>query len=88
MSVVLHRKPVDLTAWQLTDQTEMVAALTALQELGWRGGINYSQGAWILELNADNPQRGITATIGDWLILDLGLRKVSESDCAAAYEAQ
>ena len=82
--MLLQRKPVELTAWHLSDQSDMVAALTALQEQGWRGGISYSN-AWRLELNSDSDDQ-IIATIGDWLILDMGLRKMSTAECSANYD--
>jgi hypothetical protein len=86
--VTLQRKPVDLTAWHLTDQAEMVAALTALKSDGWRGAITYDDGSdvWRLELNADNPTRQVIAQLGDWLILDIGLRKLSDAECADNYD--
>lgn len=87
MSVVVHRKPVDLTAWHLADQAEMVAALTALQAEGWRGGITFAADGWRLELNSNNADcPPVFAGIGDWLVLDMGLRLVSSDDVAANYD--
>lgn len=85
----VQRKPVDLTGWQLTDQTDMVTALTALKRQGWRGAISYDDQAdvWRLELNADQPARQIVASIGDWLVLDIGLRKLSAAEFDANYDA-
>lgn len=89
MSVTVRRQQVDLTAWQLVDQADMVAALTALKASGWRGAISYddSRDSWRLELNADNPPRQIIAAVGDWLILDIGLRKLSAAEFDANYNA-
>ena len=88
MSVTLQRKPVDLDAWHLTDQSEMVTALTALKSHGWRGAITYddTSDVWRLELNADQPTRQIIAQLGDWLVLDIGLRKITDSECSDNYE--
>lgn len=88
MSVTLQRKQVDLVGWHLTDQAEMVSALTELKSAGWRGAISYddTNDVWRLELNADNPTRQIIAAVGDWLVNDLGVRKVSDADVAENYE--
>lgn len=84
--LVLHRKPLDLTAWYLSDQTVMLDALTVLSADGWRGAISPVEDGWRLELNADNPTRQVIASIGDWLVLDMGLRKLSGAECEANYE--
>ena len=88
MSVTLQRKQIDLTAWYLGDQSDMVAALTALKSEGWRGAITYNDSAdvWWLELNADSPTRQVLATAGDWLVLDMGLRKLSAAELADNYD--
>ena len=83
----LRRKPADLTAWHLTDLTQMAAAFTALTAEGWRGGISAdSTGALRLELNRDNPARQVIAAIGDWLVLDMGLRLITTTECADNYD--
>jgi hypothetical protein len=83
----LRRKPVDLTAWHLIDLTQMAAAFTALTTEGWRGGISAdSTGALRLELNRDNPARQVIAAIGDWLVLDMGLRLISATECSDNYD--
>ena len=88
MSVTLQRKQVDLVGWHLTDQAEMVSALTELKSAGWRGAISYddTNDVWRLELNADNPTRQIIAQIGDWVVMDIGLRKLSDAECGDNYE--
>lgn len=88
MSVTLQRKQIELVGWHLTDQSEMVTALTALKSQGWRGAISYDDAndVWRLELNADNPTRQIIAAIGDWLVDDIGLRKLSDAQCSESYE--
>jgi len=37
-------------------------------------------------LNADNPTRQVIAELGDWLVSDMGLRKLSAEECEANYE--
>jgi hypothetical protein len=39
-----------------------------------------------LELNADNPTRQVIADLGEWLVLDGGLRKLSAAEVDADYE--
>jgi hypothetical protein len=80
------RKPLPLSAWPLVNQAAMLEALTYLTEQGWRGALTQSAGGWTLELNADDPTRQVVAQIGDWLILDMGLRRISDDDYAANYE--
>lgn len=83
----LRRKPVDLPAWHLTDMTQMAAAFTALTVEGWRGGINADQyGELRLEVNRDNPSQQIVAHIGDWLVLDIELRRLTASQFDDHYE--
>ena len=86
MSLIVTRKPVDLTAWHLTDQASMLDALTVLSGQGWRGTLSPLESGWRLELNADDPVRQVMAAVGDWLVLDGGLRKLSEAEVAADYE--
>lgn len=87
--MTVRRQPVDLVGWQLIDQADMVAALTALKGQGWRGAISYddSRDAWRLELNADQPTQQIIAATGDWLVMDISLRKLSAVEFNANYEA-
>jgi hypothetical protein len=83
----LRRKPVDLAAWHLTDLTQMAAAFTVLTADGWRGGISSDQnGSLRLELNRDSPREQIIGGIGDWLVLDMGLRLISAAECADNYD--
>lgn len=86
MSVQLQRKPIALTAWHLVDQAAMLAALGDLSAAGWRGGITMVDGAWRIELNADNPTRQVVAESGDWLVDDFGLRKLTAAECADNYD--
>lgn len=88
--ITLHRKTVALTAWHLTDQNQMLAALSHLTDQGWRGSITYNPviQAWRIELNADNPTRQVIADTGDWLIVDVGLRKLTAAECAENYEVE
>ena len=84
--IELVRKPTPLTAFELVDQAAMLEALTFLAAEGWRGALSPEDGVWVLELNADNPTRQVIADLGDWLILDGGLRKLSAAEVDADYE--
>jgi len=84
--ITLVRKPVELVGWHLVDQSAMLDALTVLSESGWRGAITQFSGGWRLELNADEPTRQVIAELGDWLVSDMGLRKLTDAECAANYE--
>jgi len=86
MSVIVTRKPVDLTAWHLVDQAAMLDALSVLSGDSWRGSLSPLESGWQLELNADNPTRQVIAELGDWLVLDGGLRKLSAAEVTADYE--
>ena len=86
MSVTVTRKPVELTAWHLVDQAAMLDALSVLSGQGWRGSLSPADSVWVLELNADNPVRQVIAELGDWLVLDGGLRKLSDAEVTADYE--
>ena len=86
MSVTLTRKPTPITAWHLTDQTEMLDALTSLADAGWRGALAPVGDGWRLELNADAPTRQVIAEIGDWLVIDGGLRKLSDAEVTEGYQ--
>lgn len=87
MAITLRRKPVDLDGWELSGPAEMMAAFTDLSAQGWRGGISADEnGTLRLELNADNPQRHIVASIGDYLIDDMGLRLLTSAEAAANYD--
>ena len=84
---VLRRKPVDLPAWHLTDLTEMASAFTALTANGWRGGISSDQnGDLRLELNRDDVKEPVIANIGDWLVLDMGLRFINAAEISDNYD--
>jgi hypothetical protein len=84
--IELVRKPTPLTAFELVDQAAMLEALTFLAGEGWRGALSPEDGVWVLELNADNPTRQVIADLGEWLILDGGLRKLSAAEVDADYE--
>jgi hypothetical protein len=84
--IELVRKPTPLTAFELVDQAAMLEALTFLAGLGWRGALSPEDGVWVLELNADNPTRQVIADVGEWLVLDGGLRKLSAAEIEADYE--
>ena len=83
---VLRRKDVDLQGWHLIDLSAMAEAFSALTAEGWRGGISSgSGGALRLELNRDDPHGQIAAGVGDWLILDMGVRLLTDEQCAENY---
>ena len=86
MSVTVTRKPVELTAWHLTTQADMLDALSVLSGDGWRGSLSPVDAGWRLELNADDPMRHVVAELGHWLVLDGGLRKLSAAELDADYE--
>jgi len=86
MSVTVTRKPVDLTAWHLVDQADMLDALSVLSADGWRGSLSPFDAGWRLELNADDPIRQVIAELGDWLVLDGGLRRLSSAEMTEDYE--
>lgn len=86
MPTVLRRKQVDLDGWHFVAQDKMLEALDHLTAEGWRGAVYPVDGTWRLELNADNPQRHIVATIGDWLVDDMGLRLLTDAECTANYD--
>lgn len=80
----LQRKQAALAAWHLSEPADMVAALTELTTQGWRGGL--TSDPWRLELNADEPTRQITASLGDWLVDDMGLRLLTAAEVTDNYD--
>ena len=87
--ITLQRKTVDLAAWHLTDQSEMLSALSYLSEQGWRGAITFNSATsdWRIELNTDTPEtKQVIAHTGDWLVIDVELRKISDAECTENYE--
>jgi len=47
-----------------------------------------SQGddGWRLEMNIDDPVQQVVAEIGDWLVVDGGVRLLSGVEVAASYD--
>ena len=88
--IELQRKSASVQGWNLTNQTEMLDALSHLSGSGWRGAISFNSvsATWRLELNADSPTRQIIADTGDWLVLDVGLRKLTSAEVEANYEVE
>lgn len=84
--MTLQRKPIDLIGWHLISQADMLDALSHLSGDGWRGAVYPAEGTWRLELHADSPTRNIIASIGAWLIDDMGLRLITDAECAANYD--
>jgi hypothetical protein len=84
--IVLRRRDVDLQAWHLIDLSAMAEAFSVLTAEGWRGGISSDQnGDLRLELNRDDADQ-IIAAVGDWLILDMGVRLLTDEECAENYD--
>jgi hypothetical protein len=84
--IELVRKPVPLPAFELIDQAAMLEALTFLAAEGWRGALSQSDDGWSLEMNIDNPIRQVVAEVGDWLVVDGGVRLLSSAEVSASYD--
>ena len=84
--IELVRKPVPLPAFELVDQAAMLEALTFLAGEGWRGALSQSDDGWSLEMNIDEPARQVVAGVGDWLVVDGGVRLLSAAEVEASYE--
>jgi hypothetical protein len=84
--IELVRKPVPLTAFELVDQAAMLEALTFLAGEGWRGALSQSDDGWSLEMNIDDPVQQVSASVGDWLVVDGGVRLLSAAEVDASYE--
>ena len=83
----LTRKPIEVPAWHLADQSDMLTALADLAVDGWRGAISRNpDGSWRIELNADNPTRQVIAATGDWIVDDFGLRTLTAAQVADHYD--
>lgn len=80
----LRRNDVDLPSWHLEGIADMAEALDWLKAHGYRGALSQQEsGGWKIELNTGN-QPPVTASIGDWLVWDMGLRHITASDGDAA----
>lgn len=88
--ISLQRKSMQVSGWHLTDQSQMLDALSILSAAGWRGAISFDAASmsWALELNADDPVRQIMARTGDWLVVDAGLRKLTTVQVLENYEVE
>ena len=84
--IELVRKPTPLTAFELVDQAAMLEALTFLAAEGWRGALSQSDDGWSLEMNIDDPVQQVSASVGDWLVVDGGVRLLSGAEVAANYD--
>jgi hypothetical protein len=84
--IELVRKPVPLPAFELVDQAAMLEALTFLAGEGWRGALSQSDDGWRLEMNIDDPVQQVSAGVGDWLVVDGGVRLLSGVEVEASYE--
>jgi hypothetical protein len=84
--IELVRKPVPLTAFELVDQAAMLEALTFLAGEGWRGALSQSDDGWSLEMNIDDPAQQVVAVVGDWLVVDGGVRLLSDAEVSASYD--
>jgi len=86
--IELVRKPTPLTAFELVDEAAMLEALTFLSGQGWRGALSQSDDGWQLEMNTDEPSAQVVAVVGEWLVVDGSVRKLSAAEVAADYEVQ
>ena len=84
--IELVRKPTPLTAFELVDQAAMLEALTFLAADGWRGALSQSDDGWRLEMNIDDPVQQVVAELGDWLVVDGGVRLLSGAEVSASYD--
>ncbi len=84
--IELVRKPTPLTAFELVDQAAMLEALTFLAAEGWRGALSQSDDGWRLEMNIDDPAAQVIAVLGDWLVVDGGVRLLSGAEVSASYD--
>jgi hypothetical protein len=84
--IELVRKPTPLTAFELVDQAAMLEALTFLAADGWRGALSQSDDGWRLEMNIDEPVQQVVAGVGQWLVVDGGVRLLSSAEVAASYD--
>lgn len=84
--IELVRKPTPLTAFELVDQAAMLEALTFLAADGWRGALSQSDDGWRLEMNTDDPVQQVVAGVGQWLVVDGGVRLLSSAEVAASYD--
>jgi len=84
--IELVRKPTPLTAFELVDQAAMLEALTFLAADGWRGALSQSDDGWRLEMNIDDPVQQVVAGVGQWLVVDGGVRLLSGAEVAASYD--
>jgi len=84
--IELVRKPTPLTAFELVDQAAMLEALTFLAAEGWRGALSQSDDGWRLEMNIDEPVQQVVAEVGDWLVVDGGVRLLSGAEVSASYD--
>ncbi len=84
--IELVRKPTPLTAFELVDEAAMLEALTFLAAEGWRGALSQSDDGWRLEMNIDEPVQQVVAVVGDWLVVDGGVRLLSGVEVSASYD--
>jgi hypothetical protein len=84
--IELVRKPTPLPAFDLVDEAAMLEALTFLAGQGWRGALSQSDDGWQLEMNRDEPSAQVVAVVGEWLVVDGGVRLLSAADVEASYE--
>ncbi|SBS73765.1 hypothetical protein MHPYR_180045 [uncultured Mycobacterium sp.] len=84
MSETLQRKPTQHQSWPLTDIAKMMDAWSVLMADGWRGGVNPLGDSFRLEVHKGDSD--IIADIGEWLVDDYGLRKITADERAANYD--
>lgn len=90
MSVSLQRKVIPGPAWHLAESVDSdtgrtvslpEAIFTAIDELGvlgWRGITARPNGETVIEFNSDADPSfpSVRPSVGDWLVLDIGLLRV------------
>jgi hypothetical protein len=84
--IELVRKPTPLTAFELVDEAAMLEALTFLAAEGWRGALSQGDDGWRLEMNIDDPVQQVVAVVGEWLVVDGGVRLLSGAEVSASYD--
>lgn len=86
MPETLQHKQTEHSGWELDSKTAMLEAFGDLMDDGWRGGVNPLGDSYRLEISKGDQT--IVADIGDWLVDDYGLRKVTADERAANYEVE
>lgn len=92
--MALHRKPIEVSAWLLTDhdgktaQQWLFEAIATLTAQGWRGTPLLGPSGSIdrAEFNGADPLGSVFATFGNWLVLDGTLRVLTPEQVIEEYD--